>query len=147
MRADAAQEVRDEFDRDAGGTTMWAETADGAEQTGPGNGGGRNFSVYGRDPPQITPPPGAYSGTPTVTVAYSFSGRARCTDLNGAVHSISAHYSGPVFSWSCAPPVYTDQDDGQSYCRQTARQYDCLKIRTGRRCWRPLEDSNPEPAD
>lgn len=59
--------------QDAGRTTVWGDTLSGvganvASDTG--NGLTQNHTVYGRVPPQSTPPAGTYTDTVVVTVEY-----------------------------------------------------------------------------
>jgi spore coat protein U-like protein len=55
--------------QNSGHTTNWGNTVGTDTQASTGTGGGQNFTVYGRVPPQ-TPAPGAYTDTITVTVTY-----------------------------------------------------------------------------
>lgn len=59
-----------ELYQEAGRNTVWGETvgADTLENTGTGT--EEYFSVFGRVPPQATPPAGTYSDTVAVTVTY-----------------------------------------------------------------------------
>jgi len=70
MQDGAANEVQYELYQDAARSNVWGEAADGADQVGAGGGGTQNYTVFGRVPPQTTPPPGAYSDTVVVTVTY-----------------------------------------------------------------------------
>lgn len=55
---------------DAARSTVWGNTASVDVVSATGNGSAQSYTVYGRVPPQTTPPPGAYSDTITVTVTY-----------------------------------------------------------------------------
>jgi spore coat protein U-like protein len=54
---------------DAGHTQPWGESG-GTTIAGTGSGLEQLFTIYGRVPPQPTPPPGTYSDTIVVTVTY-----------------------------------------------------------------------------
>ena len=58
--------------RDAGRTQNWGNDTTGGTDTnnGSGSGGSQSYTVYGRVPPQATPPAGTYSDTIVFTVAY-----------------------------------------------------------------------------
>lgn len=55
--------------RDNARSQGWGDTA-GAMPTGTGTGVTQNYTVYGRVPPQTTPPAGTYNDTVAVTVTY-----------------------------------------------------------------------------
>jgi spore coat protein U-like protein len=56
--------------QDSGHTTNWGNTVSTDTVSDTGNGASRNYTVYGRIPPQTTPAPGTYADTVTVTVTY-----------------------------------------------------------------------------
>jgi spore coat protein U-like protein len=55
---------------DSGRTTNWGNTVGTDTVSSAGNGSSQSFTVYGRILPQITPTPGTYTDTITVTVTY-----------------------------------------------------------------------------
>ncbi len=55
---------------DSGRTTVWGNTVGTNTVATTGTGAAQTYTVYGRVPPQTTPPPGAYTDTVTVTVTY-----------------------------------------------------------------------------
>ncbi len=54
----------------AGRTTVWGNTVGTDTVAGTGNGSAQTLTVYGRVPPQTTPPANTYTDTVTVTVTY-----------------------------------------------------------------------------
>ena len=56
--------------RDTGRTTVWGNTVGTDTAAGTGNGTAQALTVYGRVPPQTTPPAATYSDSVTVTVSY-----------------------------------------------------------------------------
>lgn len=57
--------------KDAAHSQPWGDaSAPGSTVPGSGSGGTQNITVYGRVPPQQTPPPGTYTDTVVVTVTY-----------------------------------------------------------------------------
>jgi spore coat protein U-like protein len=56
--------------RDAGRTLVWGTTIGTDTVAGTGNGAVQSVTVYGRVPPQTTPPPDTYVDTITATVTY-----------------------------------------------------------------------------
>ena len=54
----------------AGRTTVWGNTIGTDTVTGTGSGSNQVLTVYGRVPPQTTPPPATYTDTIVVTVTY-----------------------------------------------------------------------------
>ena len=54
----------------SGRTTVWGTTIGTNTVTGTGNGTAQPYTVYGRVPPQTTPPAGVYNDTVNVTVTY-----------------------------------------------------------------------------
>lgn len=56
--------------QDATRTNVWGETIGTDTVASTGTGGAQAFTVYGRVPPQATPPAGTYNDTVTVTVTY-----------------------------------------------------------------------------
>lgn len=54
----------------AGRTTVWGDTVDDDRLASEGTGTAQLFTVYGRVPPQTTPPAGVYTDTVAVTVTY-----------------------------------------------------------------------------
>ncbi len=55
---------------DSGRTTNWGNTVGTDTVAATGTGASQSYTVYGRVPPQTTPPPGTYTDTVTVTVTY-----------------------------------------------------------------------------
>jgi spore coat protein U-like protein len=55
--------------RDSARSLVWGSLA-GSTVSGSGNGTATAHPVYGRVPPQATPPPGTYSDTVVATVTY-----------------------------------------------------------------------------
>jgi spore coat protein U-like protein len=55
---------------DASRSTVWGNTVGVDVVSATGNGSAQSYTVYGRVPPQATPPPGTYNDTVTVTVNY-----------------------------------------------------------------------------
>jgi spore coat protein U-like protein len=51
-------------------TTVWGNTVNTDTVGGSGSGLGQNLTVFGRVPPQSTPPSATYSDTIIVTVTY-----------------------------------------------------------------------------
>ncbi|WP_162300861.1 spore coat U domain-containing protein [Alkalilacustris brevis] len=70
MRSGAGSSVRYGLYQDAARSLPWGTLAEGAARPGTGSGSTQNFPVYGRVPPQNTPPAGTYSDTIVVTVTY-----------------------------------------------------------------------------
>lgn len=70
MRNGAGSSVRYGLYQDAARSLPWGTLAEGAARPGTGSGSTQNFPVYGRVPPQNTPPAGTYSDTIVVTVTY-----------------------------------------------------------------------------
>jgi len=66
----AGNRIHYELFQNAGRTLVWGTLAGGAAQASSGSGTTQMFSVFGRVPPQTTPPPGLYSDTIVVTVTY-----------------------------------------------------------------------------
>ena len=56
--------------RDTGRTQVWGTTIGTDTVTGAGNGTAQAITVYGRVPPQTTPPAATYNDTVNVTVTY-----------------------------------------------------------------------------
>jgi spore coat protein U-like protein len=56
--------------RDTGRTTVWGNTVGTDTVAGTGNGIAQALTVYGRVPPQTTPPAATYNDTVNVTVTY-----------------------------------------------------------------------------
>jgi spore coat protein U domain-containing protein, fimbrial subunit CupE1/2/3/6 len=56
--------------RDTGRTTVWGNTVGTDTVAGTGNGTAQSLTVYGRVPPQTTPPAATYNDTVNVTVTY-----------------------------------------------------------------------------
>lgn len=56
--------------QDSGRTTVWGNTVGTDTVSSTGTGSAQPFTVYGRVPPQTTPPAGSYTDTITVTVTY-----------------------------------------------------------------------------
>jgi spore coat protein U-like protein len=56
--------------RDTGRTTVWGNTVGTDTQPGTGNGTAQTLTVFGRVPPQTTPPAATYNDTVNVTVTY-----------------------------------------------------------------------------
>lgn len=56
--------------QDSGRTKPWGSTSGTDTETATGNGTSQSFTVYGRVPPQTTPPAGAYSDVVAVTVTF-----------------------------------------------------------------------------
>jgi spore coat protein U-like protein len=65
----ARRSLSDGLYKDAARTQLWESSA-GEQVTGSGAGTVQNLPVYGRIPPQATPPAGTYSDTVVVTVTY-----------------------------------------------------------------------------
>jgi spore coat protein U-like protein len=55
---------------DSSRTVVWGNTVGTDTVAGSGNGSAQPFTVYGRVPPQATPPAGVYNDTVNVTVTY-----------------------------------------------------------------------------
>lgn len=57
--------------QDAARTQPWGDSGTpGSTVSATGTGSTQNFTVYGRIPPQTTPPPGTYTDTVVVTISY-----------------------------------------------------------------------------
>lgn len=56
--------------QDSGRTTAWGNTVGTDTEAGTGNGNAQTITVYGRVPPQTTPPAGNYSDIVAVTVTF-----------------------------------------------------------------------------
>jgi spore coat protein U-like protein len=56
--------------RDTGRTQVWGTTIGTDTVAGTGNGTSQAITVYGRVPPQTTPPAATYNDTVNVTVTY-----------------------------------------------------------------------------
>lgn len=56
--------------QEAARTTVWGETVNTDTVADVGNGTAQPITVYGRVPPQATPPAGTYNDTVTVTATY-----------------------------------------------------------------------------
>lgn len=70
MRDGQGNQIRYQLYKDAARTQPWGLLADGIASTFTGTGLLRGLTVYGRVPAQLTPRPGSYSDTVTVTVTY-----------------------------------------------------------------------------
>lgn len=70
MRTTQGNQVRYQLYKDEAHTQPWGLLADGLSSLNTGTGITRGLTVYGLVPAQITPPPGSYSDTVTVTVTY-----------------------------------------------------------------------------
>lgn len=68
--AQGASRVGYQLYRDAARTQVWGDTVGTDTVTGTGDGSTQSLTVYGRVPPQTTPPAGTYSDTVVVTVTY-----------------------------------------------------------------------------
>lgn len=66
----ATDDVGYQLYQEAGRTTVWGDTVGTDTVASTGTGVEQYFSVYGRVPPQATPPAGVYNDTVTVTVTY-----------------------------------------------------------------------------
>jgi len=55
---------------DSGRTNVWGETDGTDTKDATGTGTDQSYTVYGRVPPQATPPAGNYTDTVTITVSY-----------------------------------------------------------------------------
>lgn len=66
----AADTVGYQLYQEAGRTTVWGDTVGTNTLASTGTGTEQQFPVYGRVPPQTTPPAGVYNDTVTVTVTY-----------------------------------------------------------------------------
>jgi spore coat protein U-like protein len=56
--------------KDTARSQPWSTVAPGGTVGGSGAGSAQNYTVYGRVPPQTTPPPGIYNDTVAITVTY-----------------------------------------------------------------------------
>jgi spore coat protein U-like protein len=56
--------------QDVAHSTVWGNTIGINTVAATGNGGSQSYVIYGEIPPQDTPPPGTYTDTVRVTVAY-----------------------------------------------------------------------------
>ncbi len=56
--------------QNAGRTTVWGNTPGTDTVPGTGSGASQTLTVYGRVPPQTTPPAATYNDSVTVTVNY-----------------------------------------------------------------------------
>ncbi|WP_038035362.1 spore coat U domain-containing protein [Thermopetrobacter sp. TC1] len=65
--SDGTKFVTYELYQDSGRTTLWDDTN---TVSSTGTGVDQTFTVYGRVPPQATPPAGTYTDTVTITVTY-----------------------------------------------------------------------------
>ena len=70
MQSGAGSRVLYGIYQNAGRTQPWGTLADGIARAASGLGSSQAFPVFGRVPPQATPPPGLYSDTIIVTVTY-----------------------------------------------------------------------------
>ena len=68
MTGDSGETVTYSLYQDAGRNVLWGPDPD--DLSGTGTGDGVTHTVYGRVPPQTTPPAGTYTDTVTVTVTY-----------------------------------------------------------------------------
>jgi len=55
---------------DSGRTTNWGDTVNTDTVNATGSGSDQAYTIYGRVPPQATPPVGNYTDTVTITVTY-----------------------------------------------------------------------------
>jgi spore coat protein U-like protein len=55
---------------DSGRTIVWGNTVGTDAMAAAANGAAQSFTIYGRIPAQMTPAPGTYSDTVTVTIMY-----------------------------------------------------------------------------
>lgn len=70
MQSGAGLQIGYGLFRNAGRTLAWGSLASGTSQPAAGSGGVQQFAVYGRVPPQATPPAGVYSDSIVVTITY-----------------------------------------------------------------------------